>query len=74
MRRPKCWLSIKPCRRMVLSEDVITGAEGLTLSGQAMGNSSMYLPATSVSASSGHGRNQSVVHLKQSACEPFAVR
>lgn len=35
-----------------------------TESEQAMGKSLMYLPATSVSASSGHGRNQSIVHLR----------
>ena len=38
-----------------------------TVSKQAMGKSLMYLPATSVSASSGQGRNQSIVHLHSSS-------
>ena len=51
-----------------MSEVISTGAESLTLSGQAIGNASMYLPATSVSASSGHARNQSMVHLHCRTC------
>ena len=59
---------------MNLSDVVITGAESLTLSGQAMGKASMYLPATSVSASSGHGRNQSMVHLYHGSCKFLSIR
>ncbi len=72
------------CRE--LHEDICQvrmGEQVLTVLGQAIGNSSMNLPDTDVRASSGHGRNQSMVQplirpgncrARRAKCSPTGLK